>query len=151
MANTRDFVAKYGIKVQAIRTVSNPNATKGDWNDKARHWLCVLHRDSGQSAPVQRPNGSWVKQPIAHTMPVYFSQGSGHKREPTAWDVLDCLASDVSGADQDFGGWAGDLGYDKDSREAERTFNTIKQQSVALGEFLGRPLLSELLTDYEGL
>lgn len=71
-------------------------------------------------------------------MPVYFTQGSAHRKDPTAAEVLDCIGMDVSGVAnaEDFETWASDLGYDNDSRAAEATYNAIVEQAKALRDFL---------------
>jgi hypothetical protein len=77
-------------------------------------------------------------------MTVPFSQGWAHTKPPTAADVLDCLASDASGADESFEDWAANYGYDTDSRKAERTYNAVRKQTARLRQFLGdkyEPLL----------
>ena len=52
-------------------------------------------------------------------------------------EVLNCLASESSGTDQDFADWCSDLGYDTDSREAERLYKVCLHQAGRLRRFLG--------------
>lgn len=66
-------------------------------------------------------------------------------KKPTVADVLDCLASDASGADQGFEDWAGDLGYDTDSRKAEETYKTIQRQTKELRKLIGGAAFDALL------
>lgn len=84
---------------------------------------------------------------------VYFSQGSAHKKPPTLEDVLDCLASDASTIENSssFEDWASELGYEQDSRKAEKTYNFCLKQSQKLKEFLGLDLYNTLLWDTERL
>src|ERR1051325_8456409 len=53
----------------------------------------------------------------------YFSMGAAHTKEPTAAEVLDCLASDVSGFQNagSFESWCDEYGYDHDSGRPGRT------------------------------
>lgn len=109
---------------------SNPNMPDGRDMD---HWKCVLKMGRKR-------------------LTVPFSMGYGHHgKEPQVADVLDCLASDASGADQDFENWASDLGYDTDSRKAERTYRVIERQAKRLAAFLGDDLYQTLLYDTERL
>lgn len=69
-----------------------------------------------------------------------------------AEDVLDCLIIDASGTDQRFEDWAVDLGYDPDSRSAERIFHACRDVAVKLRIFLGSAAeLERLQTDYDRL
>ena len=75
------FIRQHRITMSADLTDSNPNMTGDEgWMRAASHWRCTLHCGRRQ-------------------MTVYFSQGPAISREPTIEDVLDCLASDASGAD----------------------------------------------------
>src|SRR5579859_2566391 len=58
------------------------------------------------------------------SMKVPFYTGSGWDREPDVDDVVECLATDAASIvnARDFEDWAGDLGFDVDSRKAERTY-----------------------------
>ncbi len=69
---------------------------------------------------------------------LYFSMGPAHTKEPEAADVLDCLLSDsdVENA-QGFEDWAGNLGFDPDSRKAEKIYNACLKSAEKLRRFLG--------------
>lgn len=73
------------------------------------------------------------------TMVVPFGMGSAHSERPSAADVLNCLASDASTYDQarGFEDWAADLGFDTDSRKAERIYREVGKQARELRAFLG--------------
>lgn len=70
-------------------------------------------------------------------MTVPFFTGQALTDEPSASDVLYCLASDASGADQSFEDWCADYGYDTDSRTAERTYRQVVDQTARLRRLLG--------------
>lgn len=70
-------------------------------------------------------------------MTLYFSQGFGISGEPQPADILECLASDASGAEQSFEDWCSDLGFDSDSRKAERTYKAVQTQTEKLRKLLG--------------
>lgn len=68
---------------------------------------------------------------------VKFSQGPGHKKPPTMADVLSCLLSDASSADQPFEDWAAYFGYDADSRKAEGIYKECLATHHNLKKYLG--------------
>jgi len=79
-------------------------------------------------------------------MTVPFSMGDGYNgAKPTVDTVLDCLASDASGADETFEYWCGNFGYDTDSRRAEKTYKAVQRQTAKLRAFLGEDLYMGLL------
>ena len=69
-------------------------------------------------------------------MTLYYSQGYGIQGEPTLESVLNCLISD-STCGETFQEFCDNLGYDNDSRKAEKTFNTILKQTNKLKKLLG--------------
>ena len=68
---------------------------------------------------------------------VPFHQGPAIRDEPTAADVLECLASDASSAEQPFEQWCGDYGENTDSRKAEATYKAVVRQTKGLRRLLG--------------
>jgi hypothetical protein len=130
----RKFAAKYRLAMTADLTDRNPNMPEDDWARTATHWKCVLRRGRVR-------------------MTVYFSQGPAVVRDPGLEDVLDSLASDAAGhlnADS-FEGWADELGFDTDSRSAERTYNAIGAEVTELTRLLGEDGLRELAFETERL
>jgi hypothetical protein len=71
------------------------------------------------------------------TLTVPFGMGEALTGDPTAEDVLGCLLSDASSADQPFENWADDYGYDTDSRKAKQTYRQVQAQTAKLRRFLG--------------
>ncbi len=127
-----EFIATHKITMTCDRADSNPamDATAPGSMD---HWKCKLAHTS-------------------HRMTVPFSMGYGYNgKEPTAADVLSCLASDASGITSDFEEWARDLGYDPDSRTAERTYKACVKSAEKLKTFLGADLYDTLLYHTEAL
>ena len=83
---------------------------------------------------------------------IHYSKGLGHEGTPPApVEVLECIMMDALMIDTapTFGDWASELGYDSDSREAERVFNLCKSQNVRLKAFLGADLYDALLETSE--
>lgn len=80
------------------------------------------------------------------TMETKFHTGFGIVGEPTIGAVLSSLASDASSAINatSFEDWAGDYGYDTDSRKAERTYKAVCDQVEKLRELLDEDFLHVL-------
>lgn len=81
------------------------------------------------------------------TMETKFHTGLGIVGEPTIGDLLSSLALDASSVidGQSFEEWAGDFGYDTDSRKAERTYRACKAQAEKLEGLLGEDFLHVLV------
>jgi len=125
MRTIQQFCNTYRIHSEAKMVGENPNCP--DWTD-AYHYRVTLR--------TYRP----LRQ-----LTVHFSMGYGHSREPEAFDVLECLAMDYYDKQETFEGWAENLGYNTDSRKAERTYRACVEQAEKLERFLGDEKLQELL------
>ena len=141
-----DFVKRLGIQSRATRVHENPNADADGWSKDARHWSVSLERTYWHEQK-EYPTRSLKTE----TFGTFFSQGSAHKAAPTAEDVLDCLAIDADVLGRDFEDWASDLGWDSDSRKAEKTFNICVEQSRKLQKFLGSVEFRNLIENVERL
>lgn len=75
----------------------------------------------------------------SETMRVPWRQGIGITDDPTAVDVLQSLLMDAATVEnaRSFEDWAGDLGYDPDSRKAERIYRACEEQTANLRILLG--------------
>ena len=131
MITMQQFVNRHKVKIRSDWADANPNMPdSGNMN----HFKVTL-----------RANG--------RQMTLHFSQGYGISGEPTAADVLNCLASDSSsienaGSSEE---WASDFGYDPDSRKAEKIYRACVKEAARLKVFLGDDLYQKLLYDTEGL
>lgn len=105
-------------KVRADVTWADSNPHMDDMPAGSRHYRVTLRYKGRQ-------------------MTVPFSCGPLIEREPSAKDVLECLLSDSCGADEAFEDWCAELGYDSDSRKAERTYKAVQAQSVKTRNLLG--------------
>lgn len=158
MQTMSDFVRKYGIIAKAGRRGSNPNmAADEEWSRSAHHWHVTLSFQGRR-------------------MGIYFSQGSAIHEEPTAADVLNSLALDVSGLQNagSFEEWCREYGYEipeevkgLTKRQAEefgyerewekwqqtkKTYKAIEQEEEKLARFLGSgEIVNELLYETESL
>jgi hypothetical protein len=90
-------------------------------------------------------------------MTVPFFQGSAWTTDPTAADVLNCLALDSSGYENagSFEDWADEYGmsldYADDVRAAKKTYQTVERQAKRLDNLLGNYLYNELLWETDSL
>lgn len=125
--NIRTFIKKYNVRITACVAVNeNPNMSDPNW--QAYHYKVTLKCRSRQFT-------------------LFFSQGIGHTSEPDPYSILCCLVSDawsVKNA-RSFEEWARDLGYDPDSRKAEKIFKACEKQTEKVERFFG-DLYDEFLT-----
>jgi len=125
------FIAKHNLTMKLARADSNPNMP-----DRSMfHYRVTIRSADGDR------------------MTVPFSVGSGWNREPNLADVLSCLASDAGTWQnaRSFEDFCSELGYDTDSRNAERIYKAIEKQSSKLSNLLGEDAYQELLYHPEGL
>lgn len=127
--NMKEFVTKNRIKINVEWAESNKNMP--DHKD-ANHYKVTLKMGNKQ-------------------LTTYFSQGYGITGEPEADRVLECLASDSAGVEnaRSFEDWAADLGYDTDSRKAEKIFHVCERQAEKLKNFLGDDLYNVALYEVQ--
>jgi hypothetical protein len=132
MTTLRQFIAQHKISMSAGWADSNPNMA--DMPRGSSHWKCVLRCCKRQ-------------------MTVPFSMGPAHSKEPTVEDILSCCASDSATVEntRSFEDFADALGYDPDSRKAERIYEVCKRQAESLKRLLGPEAYETLLWDTEQL
>jgi hypothetical protein len=113
------FINRHGVRIETER-IDKRTGTASEWATDARHWSVTLYCGRRR-------------------MSLEFSQGSAHTKTPTVKDVISCLVSDASGIvnSRNFAEWAGEYGYDEDSRKVEALWKECKRQTVKLREFLG--------------
>jgi hypothetical protein len=128
-----EFIRQRRLAMRAEWADSNPNMV-GDpkWAAAANHWKCTLRHGRKR-------------------MTVYFSQGPAINHEPELKSVLDSLASDASLIEdsRDFEDFARELGYDPDSRKAERSYDVTRKQTDRFKRFLGAEAFEQLLFHVE--
>ncbi len=134
MTTMPEFITEHGIIATVTRSDSNPNMN--DMPQGSRHWSVLLSRKG-----------------IAQGMTVKFSQGPAITEQPTAEDVLDCLASDACGWEnnQSFELWCSEYGYAISSEKAKLIFKAVEKQSKALEDFLNGSQYNDLLWNMERL
>jgi hypothetical protein len=139
------FIERHGIVMTAERTQRNPNMDDSKW--EADHWLCTIRCG-------KRKLDTYFSQGIGHrAKPLPSWQGKGRPIAPKLDAVLDCLAMDASTIEnsRDFEEFARELGYDTDSRKAERAYDACKRQARDLERLLGREAYNQLLWEVERL
>lgn len=114
----RGFLNGYGIKLGHIADLGMRRSDDG-WDHFA--WeLTVTNR----YAEYNNPGAEYVFP---------YMQGVGHTKKPTLTDLMSSLLSDAQTVlDRDFAEWAGDLGYDEDSRTAEKLYQQIVANNAKL-------------------
>lgn len=131
----QDFIEKHRITLTYEYIDSNPHMDgfEGD------HYKVTLKR------PIPGR-----QHPALSQLSVPFSKGYGHKGvPPTAEDVLECLRSDACTDGDTFEEFCFSLGYDSDSRKAEKLYKAVQRQTDKLRRFLGADLFTELLQTEE--
>lgn len=131
------FICRFSLSMTSRRTDSNPNVDNERW--EADHWRVNIRLPEKAGKDSKR-------------FSIVFSMGKGHKgRHPALRDVLDCLRSDALSIEstRNFKDWATELGFDPDSRKAERSYRATKGQTELLKEFLGEEAYQVLLYDME--
>ena len=120
MMKLRTRIEQDGITAEATMTDPPAWAESAGW-DRAANWYSVTLRYGRRQ------------------MTVPFGMGSALTDEPGADDVLNCLTSDAASYEnaRSFEEWAGDYGYDTDSRRAEQTYRQVEAQTAKLRKFLG--------------
>lgn len=117
--NTSEFVESMKITAKSRRVDSNPGM-----DANMDHWRVTLRYMPGPGGAITVP----------------FSKGYGHHgAEPTAAEVLSCLADDAAGFEnaRSFEEWAEEYGYDTDSRKAERIYKACERIDAKLHAWLG--------------
>lgn len=136
----REFIENNKLTMQSAAVDRNPNM---DSSAEMDHWKIELEHTF--EAPVAYDSLHTDKPKtkiITNRMTLYFSMGFGHNgKAPDIASVLECLVLDSQSIDNNnFKDWCAELGYDPDSRRAERTYNTCKHQASRFRQFLGGDL-----------
>jgi hypothetical protein len=122
----KQFIKENNLTMKSEYADSNPNMPNRDM----RHYKVTIKRKF-------KLNGNHLDTRYGFKqMTLYYSQGYGIQGEPTLESVLNCLISD-STCGETFQEFCDNLGYDNDSRKAEKTFNTILKQTSKLKKLLG--------------
>jgi hypothetical protein len=116
-------IAACGITVAHATELTGQVPVPEGWDPGTRSFTVTLHNaDTGESLTVP-----WHIGPLSNSYP----------DRPD--EVLDVLASEAAGVENadGFEDWAGEYGYDTDSRRAEATYRECCQEAERLRRFLG--------------
>lgn len=116
------FIKRHGLTM-TVKHLGQETETSGQFRDTKDKWRCIISRPGFK--------GKFVTP---------FSCGSGHNgKAPELPDVLDCMASDSATVEnaRGFEDWAGELGYETDSRAHEKIYKAVQRQRDKLKAFLG--------------
>jgi hypothetical protein len=81
-----------------------------------------------------------------------YMQGTAHTKPPTLVDIMSALLSDASCVlGRDFEEFCSDLGYEPDSRKAERLYGQIVENNAKVCKLFGTTDLDGLIEKYEPL
>ena len=69
------------------------------------------------------------------------SRTAAKRKAPTAYDVLACIQKYDPGSFENF---CGDFGYDTDSRKAEKTYRTVREEYLQVSRLFSDAELIEL-------
>lgn len=135
MQTIHAFIKANKISLQPVRVENRPSGG-GDWKGADRHWACLLLCGKTVSGFPRAIN-------------VWFTQGAGHTKAPTAADVLDCLASDAQTGAQDFAEFCADMVGDPDSIKARKTWKSCRKTARRLDFLLTSASLHSLVNEVE--
>jgi len=127
------ILEQMGVTFAALRINERPDGNMSDMPAGSTHWRILIKR-SGKD------------------MTVFYSMGPAHSGTPDDCDVFNSLLMDTSDIEGEaFEDWAENLGFDPDSRKAERCFKACQETLLNLRTlFTNRELddLRELFADY---
>lgn len=139
----KDLIKRWGITMTAIQLAKRPDRDVSDWGQYAGHFQITIQ--VGKLGPC---------------ITCVYSQGSAHRvyegrkgyshRPPSVIDVLASLVSDASGADEAFEDWADSLGFDTDSRSAEKTHRECQRIRAELIACFGADGFAALQATFQG-
>jgi len=98
-----DRIAQYGVTMTAVEVPERPSRDRWDGHEGARHYKVTLRRNGRRAT-------------------VYYSMGPAHTHGPELANVMECLVLDAVSGNQTFAEFCAELGFDEDSRMAERTW-----------------------------
>lgn len=137
--NFQEFAQLPNLSSQITPLDRRYDSTDHDqWSKDATHWQIIVR----WKQPREMPYGAKIK---SHALE--YSMGSAHKGNPVIADVLNCLHLDASCAinSGSFEDWADDLGYDSDSRKAEKVYRSCLATADALLELFGGEVFDQFL------
>lgn len=126
------FLEQYPVKLRLARLDERRDGMMTDMPPGSRHFGFTLSRKG------KRYSGT-------------FSQGPAIKEEPTVKDLLDSIAGDAAAAVGSFSDFCAEMGYDEDSRSAERIYKACERSRLGIHRLFGDTGAETLMFDTERL
>ena len=83
------------------------------------------------------------------SMTIIYYTGSGWKKDPVLEDILGSILQDTTYLDYGFEDFANAMGYDPDSRKAEKIYKEVQKQAKKINRIFSKEEQEELLTYLE--
>jgi hypothetical protein len=153
----KDFIARHRVKLEATPVPENPYSSGDEWSKNAFHFHCLLTNAYGRVFTTYYSVGSDIVENYLNKKNTAFRiavkglskkciayddalREYSHKYKPDLKSILECLALDSRNVADGmyFEDWADNLGYDTDSRSAEKVYNNCREQHRDLSKFFGK-------------
>ena len=180
LINIDEMIKESGLELTATRVPENPTMVSQNdkWYEDATHFHCVITcKDTGRTLTTYFSVGigiveHWARDKAPSHIRMVMRRKGPHRFgngytldvwealqkardvfKPALRDVLECLASDASSVECEsrFEDWADSLGYDTDSRRAEKIYNLCQNVGNDLRYLLGNGQYQKLLWETERL
>lgn len=145
MTTFKEFAEKHRIEMSV--------AFKGAKREEGWEHLAFDIVLARPGVPAMHQFTTIYKTGMGHALPAEWKAGKKQPRRPDpkkplrVENVLESLAVDAAVIHHDsFESWAGEYGYDTDSRKAEKTYRACRDAAEKLTWWLGIDVLSELLS-----
>ena len=119
------------IKLSLTRTDYTEEDYKDEWKKTANKYKARIIYNNKKSMTI-----------------IYYT-GNGWKKDPVLEDILGSILLDVTYLDYGFEDFASELGYDPDSRTAEKIYKDIQKQAKKINRIFSKEEQEELLTYLE--
>ena len=125
MTTIKELIEKYNIKINCKYGIKTPYDKLDNWQKDSHKYTCVLS--------IGRKR-----------MTVDFFLGTSYTTDPTSDMVLSGLIEDYTSVlNYDFEEFCDNLGYNSDSRKAEKIYKKCERLKNKLNKFLGEEILRE--------
>lgn len=121
-----------GVKFSAVHVISRPDGLMDDMPAGSTHWRVMIQRSGAE-------------------LVTHYSMGPAHTDAPELPGVLWSLLMDTDGLEYSdtFEEWASNLGYDEDSRKAEKIYKACQETQSRLALLFESSELSDLRELFE--
>ena len=108
-------------------------------------------RTDGLMADMPRGSSHWLVtiKRGEESFSLQYSMGPAHKGTPDHHDILNCVLSDISYVDRDFEDFCNDLGYDPDSKTADKIYSACREQAAQMHDMFSSDEIEGLQALYQ--